>query len=53
MSPKHRLPGLKRRQAVSITLWADHEKRIKGQIREIALGGRSGQPYVSCQSSTA
>ena len=34
--PEHRLPGLKRRQAVSITLWADHEKRMKGQIREIA-----------------
>ena len=34
--PEHRLPGLKRRQAVSITLWADHEKRLKGQIREIA-----------------
>jgi multidrug efflux system membrane fusion protein len=34
--PEHRLPGLKRRQAVSITLWADHERRLKGHIREIA-----------------
>jgi multidrug efflux system membrane fusion protein len=34
--PEHRLPGLKRQQAVSITLWADHERRLKGQIREIA-----------------
>src|SRR4029078_2153252 len=32
----HRLPALKRRQVVSITLWADHEKRMKGRIREIA-----------------
>jgi len=34
--PEHRLPGLKRLQAISITLWADHERRLKGQIREIA-----------------
>ncbi len=34
--PEHRLPGLKRRQAVNIILWTDHERRLKGQIREIA-----------------
>jgi len=34
--PEHRLPGLKRRLAVNITLWTDHERRLKGQIREIA-----------------
>jgi multidrug efflux system membrane fusion protein len=34
--PEHRLPALKRRQVVSITLWADHEKRMRGHIREIA-----------------
>jgi membrane fusion protein, multidrug efflux system len=34
--PEHRLAELTRRQAVNITLWADHEKRLKGQIREIA-----------------
>lgn len=34
--PEHRLPGLTRRQAVTITLWADHERPLKGQIREIA-----------------
>lgn len=34
--PEHRLPGLTRRQVVHITLWTDHEKRLKGQIREIA-----------------
>jgi multidrug efflux system membrane fusion protein len=34
--PEHRLPWLKLRQAVNITLWADHERRLKGQIREIA-----------------
>ncbi|MFO0700939.1 MAG: efflux RND transporter periplasmic adaptor subunit [Nitrospira sp.] len=34
--PEHRLPGLTRRQAVDITLWADHERRLKGHIREIA-----------------
>ncbi len=34
--PEHRLPGLTRRQGVHITLWTDHEKRLKGQIREIA-----------------
>jgi multidrug efflux system membrane fusion protein len=34
--PEHRLRGLKRRQAVSITLWADSERRLKGHIREIA-----------------
>lgn len=33
---EHRLPGLKRRQAVNVTLWTDHERRLKGQIREIA-----------------
>jgi multidrug efflux system membrane fusion protein len=34
--PEHRLPWLKLRQAVNITLWAEHERRLKGQIREIA-----------------
>ena len=34
--PEHRLSGLTRLQAVTITLWANHEKRLKGQIREIA-----------------
>ncbi|MBX3335464.1 MAG: efflux RND transporter periplasmic adaptor subunit [Nitrospira sp.] len=34
--PEHRLAELARRQAVNITLWADHERRLKGQIREIA-----------------
>ena len=34
--PEHCLPALKRRQAVNITLWADHERRLNGQIREIA-----------------
>jgi membrane fusion protein, multidrug efflux system len=34
--PEHRLPALTRRQAVNITLWADHERRLNGQIREIA-----------------
>ncbi len=34
--PEHLLPGLTRQQAVNITLWADHERRLKGQIREIA-----------------
>jgi len=34
--PEHRLPGLKRRQAISINLWADHDRRLKGHIREIA-----------------
>lgn len=34
--PEHRLVELTRRQAVTITLWADHERRLKGQIREIA-----------------
>lgn len=34
--PEHRLPGLTRRQGVHITLWTDHEQRLKGQIREIA-----------------
>jgi len=34
--PEHRLTELARRQAVTITLWADHERRLKGQIREIA-----------------
>lgn len=34
--PEHRLAELTRRPAVTITLWADHERRLKGQIREIA-----------------
>ena len=34
--PEHRLAELTRRQAVNITLWADHERRLNGQIREIA-----------------
>ncbi len=34
--PEHRLPELTRRQVVNITLWADHERRLKGHIREIA-----------------
>jgi multidrug efflux system membrane fusion protein len=34
--PEHRLPGLTRRQAVHITLWTHRDKRLKGQIREIA-----------------
>ncbi|MDK2741582.1 MAG: efflux RND transporter periplasmic adaptor subunit [Nitrospira sp. BO4] len=34
--PEHRLPGLKRQQAVNVTLWTAHERRLKGQIREIA-----------------
>ena len=34
--PEHRLPELTRQQAVNITLWADHERRLKGHIREIA-----------------
>jgi multidrug efflux system membrane fusion protein len=34
--PEHRLSELTRRQAVTITLWADHERRLKGHIREIA-----------------
>jgi multidrug efflux system membrane fusion protein len=34
--PEHRLPELTRRQAVTITLWADHERRLNGHIREIA-----------------
>jgi multidrug efflux system membrane fusion protein len=34
--PEHRLSELTRRQAVNITLWTDHDKRLKGQIREIA-----------------
>ena len=34
--PEHRLPGLNRRQAVDITLWTNHERRLKGQIREIS-----------------
>lgn len=34
--PEHRLAELTRRQAVNITLWADHEQRLKGHIREIA-----------------
>jgi membrane fusion protein, multidrug efflux system len=34
--PEHRLPGLTRRQGVHITLWTDRDKRLKGQIREIA-----------------
>ena len=34
--PEHRLQTLVRGQEVSITLWADHERRMKAQIREIA-----------------
>jgi len=34
--PEHRLSELTRWQAVTITLWADHERRLKGHIREIA-----------------
>jgi multidrug efflux system membrane fusion protein len=34
--PEHRLQGLTRRQAVHITLWTNRDKRLKGQIREIA-----------------
>lgn len=34
--PEHRLAELTRRQAVNITLWADHDRRLKGHIREIA-----------------
>lgn len=34
--PEHRLPGLNRRQAVDITLWTNHERRLKGHIREIS-----------------
>lgn len=34
--PEHRLAGLTRRQVVQITLWTDHERRLKGQIREMA-----------------
>jgi multidrug efflux system membrane fusion protein len=34
--PEHRLSELTRRQAVNITLWTDHERRLTGHIREIA-----------------
>ncbi len=34
--PEHRLAELTRRQAVKITLWTDRERRLNGQIREIA-----------------
>jgi membrane fusion protein, multidrug efflux system len=39
--PEHRLAELTRRQAVTITLWADHERRLKGHIREIASAADS------------
>lgn len=34
--PEHRLPWLKLRQGVNITLWVNHERHLKGHIREIA-----------------
>jgi multidrug efflux system membrane fusion protein len=39
--PEHRLPELTRLQVVNITLWADHERRLKGHIREIASAADS------------
>ncbi|MCF7964776.1 MAG: efflux RND transporter periplasmic adaptor subunit [Methylobacter tundripaludum] len=34
--PEHRLPEIQRQQAVSVSLWADDERRLKARIREIA-----------------
>ncbi|TRW89513.1 efflux RND transporter periplasmic adaptor subunit [Candidatus Methylobacter oryzae] len=34
--PEHRIAGIKQRQEVGVTLWADGDKRIKASIREIA-----------------
>ncbi len=34
--PEHRLPEIKRQQAVNVSLWADDNRRLKARIREIA-----------------
>jgi len=34
--PEHRLPEIKRQQAVSVSLWLDDERLLKAKIREIA-----------------
>ncbi len=34
--PEHRLPEIKRQQDVSVSLWADDNRRLKARIREIA-----------------
>lgn len=34
--PEHRLPEIRRQQAVSVSLWSDDNQRLKAKIREIA-----------------
>jgi len=34
--PEHRLPEIKRQQAVNVSLWSDDERRLKAKIREIS-----------------